>query len=339
MKKIDFIITWVDGNDPDWFAAKQDYEKKEKSTFSEEANSACRYRDDGLLRYWFRCAEKCAPWVNKIHLVTCGQKPEWLNENSPKLHLLNHSDYIPSKYLPTFNSNTIELNYHRIDDLAERFVLFNDDIFLLQPVKPDFFFKDGDPILDADLKYPSFYGYNNWSRIMFNDYCVVNKSFDIEKSIWAHRKKWFNPKALGLKRAGNNLLCFLVNKTLPVGQYGHFAFPHLKSSLAELWERYPEIMDITCAHKFREDDQVNQWLLCAWNQAKGKFYPANKKHLGARTYISPKTLERIAGIIRNHEAPQICVNDNVSNVDPDHSALELRKAFEIAFPEKSSYEK
>lgn len=68
----------------------------------------------GYLKYWFRGVEKYAPWVHKIYFVTCGQKPDWLNENHDKLVLVNHEDYIPHEYLPTFSSHTIELNFHRI---------------------------------------------------------------------------------------------------------------------------------------------------------------------------------------------------------------------------------
>ncbi len=89
----------------------------------EDANADCRYRDYGLLRYWFRSVERFAPWVNRMFFVTCGQKPEWLDENNPRLRLVNHADYIPAACLPTFQSNTIELNLHRIPDLSERFVL------------------------------------------------------------------------------------------------------------------------------------------------------------------------------------------------------------------------
>lgn len=43
--KIDFVISWVDGNDPKW--------KNEKDKYSpikaDESNSANRYRDWGLL--------------------------------------------------------------------------------------------------------------------------------------------------------------------------------------------------------------------------------------------------------------------------------------------------
>ena len=48
-------------------------------------------------------------------------------------------------YLPTFNINSIELNLHRIKGLSEHFVFFNDDMFLIDSVRPEDFFKNGFP--------------------------------------------------------------------------------------------------------------------------------------------------------------------------------------------------
>lgn len=174
---------------------------------------------------------------------------------------------------------------------------------------------------------------------MFNNYCVVNKSFDIKESIWTYRRKWFNPLALGIKRAGSNLMCYWVNKMLPVGQYGHLPIPHLKSSFAEVWDKCYSILDASCIHKFRTEDRINQHLICALNLAKGRFYPANKKNLGARTWVTPGTLGGIVDIICNQKTPQICVNDNVLNVEPERCASEIAKSFESIFPGKSSFEK
>ena len=343
MEKIDFVITWVDGSDPVWLAEKKKWEDllHEENNQTDDANSARRYRaDDASLRYWFRSVERFAPWVNKIHFVTCGQKPEWLNENHPKLNLVNHADHIPSKYLPTFNANTIEMNFQRIEELADRFVLFNDDVFLLRPVAPEFFFKEGKPVLKTDLRYTNVVGYNNWSRLLFNGYCLVNQSFDTRKSIWDHRKKWFNVKELGLKRVRQNLLCYLANKTIPVGTYGHLANPHLKSTLAEVWEKWPEVMDNMSSHKFRADDQVNQWMLCTWNQAKGCFYPAHEKNRGISCDITSYNMGWMCETIKNQRIPQICINDTKSNdTDPEESMREICKAFATILPEKSSFEK
>lgn len=342
MEKIDFVIPWVDGDDLAWRVEKQKWEALSKgiNSASEDANTDCRYRSDNeMLRYWFRSVENFAPWVNRIHFVTCGQKPSWLNENHPKLNMVNHKDYIPSKYLPTFNSNVIELNYHRINDLSENFVLFNDDIFLLQPVKEVFFFRSGYPVLDTNLRYTNMVGCNSWSRVLFNDYCIVNKNFVIGRSIWENRKKWFSIKELGYKRARKNLLCYLANKTLPVSLYGHIAHPILKSTLQELWERCPDVMEQTSRHKFRSDDQVNQWLFCAWAQAEGRFFPAREDRLGKNFSISSSIVNEVCEMIKNQSFPQICVNDTEKNDNPDYCYSELIKAFDSILPEQSQFEK
>ena len=144
-ERIDFVIPWVDGSDPEWLkernAVSSDIGKSVsseggcgsdslKNGDSIEDNSGARYYSWDNLQYWFRGVEKFAPWVNKIHFVTWGHIPPWMNTDAPKLHIVNHKDYIPEQFLPTFNSNTIELNFHRIEGLSEKFVYFNDDTFI-----------------------------------------------------------------------------------------------------------------------------------------------------------------------------------------------------------------
>ena len=115
-REIDFVLTWVDGADPEW--QKEKYARMLKlGVISEADDRTERYRDWGILPYWFRGVEKFAPWVRTIHFVTYGHLPAWMNVNHPKLHIVNHSDYIPYKYLPTFNSHTIEWNFHKISGL------------------------------------------------------------------------------------------------------------------------------------------------------------------------------------------------------------------------------
>ena len=100
--KIDVAIPWVDGNDPEWQKLKDQYSEVKSADKSDS-----RYRDWDNLIFLFRGIEKFWPWVNRVFLITCGQKPQWLNVNCEKLILVNHSDYIPKEYFPTFNSNTI----------------------------------------------------------------------------------------------------------------------------------------------------------------------------------------------------------------------------------------
>ena len=74
MEKIDFVLTWVDGSDPDWLAQRREYQPGRGTDAGES-----RYRDWDNLQYWFRGVEKFAPWVNKIYFVTWGHVPKWLN--------------------------------------------------------------------------------------------------------------------------------------------------------------------------------------------------------------------------------------------------------------------
>lgn len=339
--KIDFVITWLDGADPQWIARKDEVYKKlnPSENTADDANSDCRYRDMGVLHYWFRGVEKFAPWVNKIYFVTCGQKPAWLNENHPKLVLVNHDDFIPADYLPTFNSIPIELNLHRISSLSEYFVLFNDDFFLIKPIVPKYFFKNGEPVLPASLNICRFYVNNHWSKVCLNTYCTVNERLDIRKLIWENRRKWFNIPALGAKDAFMNYLRYKINKTFSVNSYEHISCPHLKSTMQEVWLECPEILDATCKSQFRSDVQVNHWLMLAWNLAKGRFYPVRLGKRGAFYQISKDSIGNIVDSIENQKKPQICINDNWMNDNPELYFNKIQQAFECILPEKSEFEK
>lgn len=336
---IDFVLPWVDGNDPEWINEKKKFQELDHNvSLSLDANNNCRYRDNGLLKFWFRGVERFAPWVNHIYFVTCGQKPEWLNINHSKLTFVTHKDFIQHEYLPTFNANTIEMSFHRIEGLSEHFVYFNDDMFLLRPIGEELFFKNGCPVLDTRFSYPPKRVEHNWELLLTNDYYIVNKSFSPIKSVWKNRKKWFNLPALGAKRVFGNLGRFLTHLALPVDIYGHIPLPHLKSSLIEVWDKYPTLMSRSSSCRFRSDNQVNQWLLCAWNQAKGSFYPAHKKDLGLFINYSEENTTWIKECILSHNTPLICLNESENSIVSDSLTATIFQAFDSILPNKSSFE-
>ena len=171
MSKIDFVIPWVDGSDPNWITEKNRYIEED----GDKRNQ--RFRDWHLLKYWFRGVEKNAPWVNRIHFITWGHIPAWLNTNHERLSVVFHEDYIPHKYLPTFNANTIELNLHRIKNLCQKFVYFNDDIFIIKKIKQaDFFFKER-PCSMAGLGIPGGLEEKIYNNILLNNNRILNKHF------------------------------------------------------------------------------------------------------------------------------------------------------------------
>ena len=339
--RIDFVLMWVDGSDPEWRAMKSRYdaERKRASPGDADANGECRYRDYGMLRYWFRAVERFAPWVNRVFFVTCGQKPDWLDESNPRLRLVNHADYIPAEYLPTFQANTIEMNLHRIEDLSERFVLFNDDMFLLRPVESSLFFRNGLPVIPCDLAVPRWIGYSNTSRLVLNDAGVLKFSMDVEAQIWENIWKFIDVRSLGFVRAAKNLTSFLVNRLYIPGTFGHFPLAHLKSTLGEIWQRQPGVLDRTSRYKFRTDDSVNQWLVSAWDMIAGRFQPANEKRMGRYMVLDEQNLDEACEIVRRQKYLQLCLNDKSATKDPDYCFAQVAKAFGDILPDKSSFEK
>ena len=343
MEKIDFVVTWVDGSDRVWLAEKRKYLEAASSATSSlaggEANADCRYRDCGLLKYWFRAVETFAPWANRVFFVTCGQKPDWLDETNPKLRAVNHADYIPPEYLPTFHSDTIELNLHRIPDLSEHFVLFNDDMFLLKPSTPEQFFRNGLPLLACDLGIPRWLGCSTASRIVVNNGGVLARSMDVVGLIRRNILKFANVRELGLARAVKNLASFAVNRMFIPGTFGHLPLPHLKSTFDEIWRKQPDILDKTSRSRFRINDGVSHWLASAWNMAKGDFVPLNEKRRGETVLLDDSNLERACKLVSSQAYAQICINDSERIADPEASFRRLAAAFESILPEKSSFEK
>lgn len=128
------------------------------------------------MKYWFRGVDKFAPWVRKIHFITDGQKPEWLDESNHKINLVNHEDFIPSQFLPTYNSAVIERYIHKIPGLSEHFVYFNDDFYIIDNIKKERFFQNGLPCDIAVFDYnPS---WSQWYRRIKNNIILINRHFN-----------------------------------------------------------------------------------------------------------------------------------------------------------------
>lgn len=328
---IDFVIAWVDGNDKKWQQQKEEYSPGLGSN-----SLKFDYRDWDNLHYWFRAVEKFAPWVNNIYFITWGHLPSWLNTDNPKLRVINHKDFIPAKYLPTFSSHTIELNLHRIKGLSEHFVYFNDDTFILKEMKPTDFFKRGlprdcaviNPIAPANKKCIA--------SLQLNNISVINENFEKHIVIRKNLKKWFNP--LYGRLVLLNLL-FIPWKRF-VGLYEmHLPSAFLKQSYINIWNKENEILDQACAHKFRYFKlDVNQWVIKEWQLASGNFQPRSTS-IGKLFAI--KNMEDaivLKKYITKQKKKMICVNDHVVDNDFNQIKSYVNNGFEAIFPDKSKYE-
>lgn len=133
--RIDIVFTYVDGNDPNFIRKKIKYSKENNIKF----NPSIRYENINEIYFSVNSVIKFIPWINKIYIVTDEQIPP-IDENlikSGKVEIVYHKKIIPEKYLPTFNSDTIESFLHNIPNLSEIFLYNNDDVMHLDYVYPD----------------------------------------------------------------------------------------------------------------------------------------------------------------------------------------------------------
>lgn len=325
---VDFVIPWVDGSDKRWQKelTKYKYGADDYSTLD------LRYRDMGILKYWFRFVEMYAPWVRKIFFVTEGHVPEWLNLDNPKLVHVKHKDYIPSEYLPVFSSHPIEINFHRIDGLSEHFVYFNDDMFLLKNIDKDLFFdKTG---LPRDAAVMNAISGDKLTHIAMNNIELINSVFSKHSVIKNNLFKWFNYK-YGKENIRNILLMLWPQFTGFLDF--HLPNPYLKQTYMNVWSEFEGAMKKTSASKFRCSDDINQYIFRYWQLVSGQFSPIAKQRLGVYAELSGKNND-VFDIIKNDRFFMACFNDaDIENFE--EFKIMLNTALEKKAPNKSSFEK
>ena len=328
-EKIDFIIAWVDGWDKERQSQRNKYAWKDP-----EDTADFRFRDFGTLKYLFRWIEKFTPWVNNVFFVTCGHYPTWLNLNHPKLKFIKHEDYIPKEYLPTFNSHTIELNFHRIKELSEHFVYFNDDMFIINYMKESDFFKKWLPKQTAGLSAIWTDNEVFW-HIILNNINLTNRHFSYKEILNNNKSKWYYPwysvrvliQTIVLQNYPS--LVWLYNSHLPNSI--------LKSTMKKLWEQEYNILDISSKSKFRDATNINQYVFSRFDIMSWKFFPRKSKTW--HYYKIENNNTNLVKSIIKQKYKMICINDTSNDFDFEKVKLDIINAFQKILPEKSSFEK
>jgi hypothetical protein len=91
--------------------------------------------------------------IGLIYLVVSGNNyPIYLKKNHPRLIVIPQSTIVPIEYQPTFNSETVKSYLHKIPNLPDIFLVFDDDmmvgrhappsVFITQFGGPNLFFED-----------------------------------------------------------------------------------------------------------------------------------------------------------------------------------------------------
>lgn len=329
-EKIDFVITWVDDSDKNWISKKNDYQKSDKN---QEINTDSRYRDYDTLKFWFRAVEKYAPWVNHIFLITDDQTPKWINSSNSKLKLIKHTDYIEKKYLPTFNSNVIELSLGNIDELSENFVLFNDDTFLGDFVTPDYFFKKGLP-RDLYAESPIMSVRGSVAHAMVNNMEIINEKFN---KYDFYKKNFSKVFSFRVKAKLLRTVALLPNRNFSGIWNSHLPVSYNKSTFKEVWNNYNKELSSTLENKFRTPYDYNQWIMRYWQLVSGN-YSVRSSNSGKVFDLGTTDISIIKDEITHQKHKMICLNDTDNVTDANVIKKALLDGFTQQFPKKCSYE-
>ncbi len=327
MINIDLVIPWVDGSDPAWLEEKNKY-LKHKSI-----NSGF-YQDHGTMRYWFRCVEKNMPWIRYVFFITWGHTPEWLVTDHPKLKIINHKDYLPNEFIPTFNPNPLNLNLHRIKELSEHFIYAEDDIFFLGKQCPEDFFSDEGLPKDYLWLRPITEQFDgDFAHIMLNNLMFINRHFSMKNILPGSEDLLFSSAYPEKVKEDNNKLRSFAK--FPGFKESHLAYAFLKSSFEEVWKMYAMPLYISSMHKFRSISDLTNSVVRDYQLVKGKFVPFYPKG----RYFRDTASADLADLILDPNTSMICINESAKEEGYPEQMRIIKSCLEQKLPIPSSFEK
>lgn len=302
MKDIDLVVTYLNNNDKKWQRDYKTYsiiEKKKYDPFG------VRFRDWDNFKYVLRSIANYMSFINNLYIVVSdeSQIPEYVNTDTIKI--IFHKDIIPEKYLPTFNSNTIELFIYKIPELSENFLYTNDDIFITNNISAkDFYDNEMNPKIDVFEK-----------RITRNN-VYINSLRNTQELVLNEHNVTFKSK-LSLLRSN------------------HSINPMKKSMWEYYWDKYKNEMNNSIT-RFRDKSNITQEL------SNYHFFIKDKNNVTKRntryfSFINSTTYD-LENLINDKNITAICINDN-GVIDFNIYKTEVNVILERKYPNKCIYEK
>ncbi len=316
---IDIVFTWVNSDDPEFLQQKENYAGKinpELKKHRHEIFDPARFESRDELKYALRSIELYAPWVNHIYIVTNGQIPKWLDLGNKKISLINHSDIIDEKYLPTFNSHVIESCLHRIKNLSENYIYLNDDVMLTRPVGPKYFFLTG-----------------GLTKIFATNSTLPNSP----RSIYDTPTQWAakNSRSLIFKKYG-----YAANI-----MFSHTFHPQLKSIHQQIEDSWAEELHKCRLNKFRGQEDLAAATFLHHHLAilEGKAIATSTScmYFNIRTPLAKQCYKSLLARKGTLNAPySMCLNDHTSKTGAKMAdyALAMEEFLNSYYPHPSEFE-
>ncbi len=247
---IDVVIAWVDGNDPK-HRRKMETILGGKSREKIPGADNTRFGNVNELKYSLLSIFTFASFVRKVFIVTDEQDPQvapYINTYFPErlsdIRIVDHKEIFRGyeKFLPTFNSRSIESVIWRIEGLSDNFVYLSDDMFLVKEIRPEDWFIDRMPVMRGKWLAAPFFR-NVWNGLRKGVHKSILNNEDFQPKPSFHVGQWNAAALLGFKWR-----YFFSSHT-----------PHAmkRETVENFFLKNPDILQKQIAYKFRHNEQFN----------------------------------------------------------------------------------
>ena len=318
----DYVVPMVFPQDREW---RRNFAKL-GMTFSEHDVDFVRYRSWGLEPLLIQCIRTFMPLVRNIYVLLAQESQAEcflgalrdndipLCRNNDKemapVKLVLHSDFIPSRYLPTFNSRAIEMFLHRIPGLSDYFIYGNDDMIPLSPLKQEDFFRAAQRNNDITS-----------SRYNDKEWPLLPCQHMNERPLPADLNNFQQACLAGLNFVAAEFGQHFDHTLL---RSGHTLAPICRSSCLHLWERGADeirasISPVRLAYNF------NQYIYAWYQHFTGQYIDHQPPH----SLVGVKAgLQRTLDAIADPNCGVLCINDHESCSNYVTFAAAVRRAIE-----------
>ena len=274
MEKIDAVITWVDGSEPN-YKLKLEENLKNKKIINRQ------YTQANEIDFCVASIIKFAPFVRKIFIVTDKQKPKFSRirhmVSLEKIEIIDHEEIFRDNLdcMPSFNIRSIDALLFKIKNLSDKFIYFNDDMFLIRETNKKDWFKDNKAVLTG-----------SWSK-------TYNKQ--LIKTIAQRIKNLLNirPSFNAAQSKAANIVGF-HNKYF---KSFHCGRPQIKSVIKDFYNKNPQRLTNQIKYKFRDGRQYMPYSLCWHLLIKENLYVESSSNklveINKSRNLSAKKLEKI----------------------------------------------
>ena len=274
MEKIDAVITWVDGSEPN-YKLKLEENLKNKKIINRQ------YTQANEIDFCVASIIKFAPFVRKIFIVTDKQKPRFSGirhmVSLEKIEIIDHEEIFRDNLdcMPSFNIRSIDALLFKIKNLSDKFIYFNDDMFLIKETTKEDWFKDNKAVLTG-----------SWAKT-YNKQLIKTISHKIKNLL--NIRPSFN--------AAQSKAANIVGFHNRYFKSFHCGRPQIKSVIKDFYDKNPQRLINQIRYKFRDGRQYMPYSLCWHLLIKENLYIESSTNklveINKSRNLSAKKLEKI----------------------------------------------